>query len=566
MADFRRILGLAGAAVVFAGMAFGQATCANPTSAATLIRTEGTTELLADLTFTCTVGPTSVPAAAATNTNVTVYLSPALTLTSKVLSGAGAVPSYTEALATASAASAAVAPGATGSPATSVQGVVSGNTMTFTGIPTPAAAVGTAYTVVITNIRVNATSLSVGSGPPPPVAATTFLSGPQVVTAVLASTNVAFALPGLSGSTIPAASLVANWPVCNLISPAAPSFNIKVSENFPTAFKSVGTAAAGTGNLVLGSPFANNTETGFVPSAIVGGVLTAAAFPQAGAAGANVAGTGTRLQVVIANVPAGITLYLPQVITADAPNAATGSLTMKTTATGGTTSTITTDVNGQPGGLIKVTPASGGATVFYDVTTNTVGAIDGFTIPVYEYAPANTVTASLTPITETVSFAPVGSTNIPNFIVGANSNTVNANATALCTTTLLFPYVTNTLGFDTGLAIANTTTDALGAAGASSVTKAPGTCVLTFFGTGAPAAPVTTASIASGGIYTSNVSLVAPGFQGYMIANCNFLFGHGFAYITFGLGNANGAAMGYLADAIGTPRAGTVGFPEATQQ
>jgi len=35
-----------------------------------------------------------------------------------------------------------------------------------------------------------------------------------------------------------------------------------------------------------------------------------------------------------------------------------------------------------------------------------------------------------------------------------------------------------------------------------------------------------------------------------MIASCNFLYGHGFAYVVYNLTQNNGAAMGYLADAI----------------
>ncbi|HWB99540.1 MAG TPA: hypothetical protein VG672_22690, partial [Bryobacteraceae bacterium] len=110
------------------------------------------------------------------------------------------------------------------------------------------------------------------------------------------------------------------------------------------------------------------------------------------------------------------------------------------------------------------------------------------------------------------------------------------------------------LGFDTGLAISNTSSDLLASGGTKSAAAAQsGTCTLNFFGNTAPAA-VTTATINSGSTYAAAASTVAPGFQGYMIASCNFLYGHGFAYVVYNLTQNNGAAMGYLADVITADR------------
>jgi len=39
-----------------------------------------------------------------------------------------------------------------------------------------------------------------------------------------------------------------------------------------------------------------------------------------------------------------------------------------------------------------------------------------------------------------------------------------------------------------------------------------------------------------------------------MIASCNFLYGHGFAYVVYNLTQNNGAAMGYLADVLNSDR------------
>src|SRR5260221_10188294 len=64
-------------------------------------------------------------------------------------------------------------------------------------------------------------------------------------------------------------------------------------------------------------------------------------------------------------------------------------------------------------------------------------------------------------------------------------------------THILFPFITNQQGFDTGFAIANTATDPFGTAGLA------GVCTLNFYsGPGSPA-PVSTGNIAQGTTYTS---------------------------------------------------------------
>jgi hypothetical protein len=109
---------------------------------------------------------------------------------------------------------------------------------------------------------------------------------------------------------------------------------------------------------------------------------------------------------------------------------------------------------------------------------------------------------------------------------------------------LLFPYVTEIAGFDTGLAIANTSTDPFGS------TPQAGTCTLNWYGTAAPAATVTP-SVASGTVWAGLTSLLAPGFNGYVIAVCNFEYAHGFAFVS-DLGARN-LAMGYLALILNPP-------------
>ena len=112
---------------------------------------------------------------------------------------------------------------------------------------------------------------------------------------------------------------------------------------------------------------------------------------------------------------------------------------------------------------------------------------------------------------------------------------------------LLFPFLSNLAGFDTGLAISATATDPFGTLPQS------GVCTLNFYGTAAPAAFVTP-TIASGTAYTNLLSTVAAGFQGYMIAQCRFQYAHGFAFITDGFGGpGRGLSQGYLALIIPDP-------------
>ena len=125
-----------------------------------------------------------------------------------------------------------------------------------------------------------------------------------------------------------------------------------------------------------------------------------------------------------------------------------------------------------------------------------------------------------------------------------------------CATNLLFPFVTNQAGFDTGIAISNTSRDPF----ADQNTRLQaGTCTLNYYGgtTGggaAPAAQTTNAAVEGGAqllfVLSSGGNLgvaATPGFQGYIIAQCRFQYAHGFAFVTDGpIGQAK-VAEGYLA-------------------
>jgi hypothetical protein len=176
----------------------------------------------------------------------------------------------------------------------------------------------------------------------------------------------------------------------------------------------------------------------------------------------------------------------------------------------------------------------------------------------------------------------------PRFIDKGKDDDQTVISISACRSILLFPYVTNQAGFDTGIAIANTTADPLG-----TIAQA-GTCTLNYYGntngsTG-PAAQ-TSPSVGSGshlalmlsggggvfakdGGFTACASgaCVAPLFQGYIIAICNFQFAHGFAYVSDVQNDPSGrtlGAMGYLAliipdrgDENRAPQANSLGAAE----
>ena len=94
-------------------------------------------------------------------------------------------------------------------------------------------------------------------------------------------------------------------------------------------------------------------------------------------------------------------------------------------------------------------------------------------------------------------------------------------------TRLLFPFATNQVGFDTGIAISNTGADSTGTIGIA------GTAMIYFFPSSGPAIPpVSTGSIAVGGQYTALISNLKPGFQGYVEVVCEFPFAHGWAFLS----------------------------------
>jgi len=155
------------------------------------------------------------------------------------------------------------------------------------------------------------------------------------------------------------------------------------------------------------------------------------------------------------------------------------------------------------------------------------------------FAPLSTVTTSSGPDPEPRFVE----TNTPRTVAGV----------VRCITNILFPFVVNQAGFDTGFSIANTSCDDKG------TPNQAGTCTLFPFGdtSGGGAAPSqqTTSVVPCGKVITwllssgnAAINITGmPGFKGYLFARCEFQFAHGFAFITDGFGGTPAIAEGYLA-------------------
>jgi len=217
------------------------------------------------------------------------------------------------------------------------------------------------------------------------------------------------------------------------------------------------------------------------------------------------------------------------------------------------------------------------AVATYEILYSDPSVTETLTIPVDVAYISNTAQNLPGPGTATVAvnFAPLSTSPvmsstaaIPRFCqpyTAANLYTIVS-----CNCNLLFPFVTNQAGFDTGVAIANTSADTL-----NGVTPQQGLVTLTYYGntTGGGAPPptaVTTSEVPAGSelIFTlsngGNYGIPAtPGFEGYIIARANFQYCHAFAFIS-DVG-AQKLAEGYLAIQLDVPGIERTGVPGENQ-
>ena len=406
-------------------------------------------------------------------------------------------------------------------------------------------------TLRISSVRANASQLGVPNAATfPSTQITAFLSitGPTTISVTNNVLNVAVPILGLitSGSTA-----ISGLQCINTSGNAT----ISLREGFATAFKTQGVPTFQTGQTQWESgywaPGSNNN----------GG-----------------ASQGTRFLIRFFNIPQGVSISVPKIIET-ASSAVTGDGLRLQWVSGA-------DSNGAGGTVsdasdsLSIGLSGGFGSVTYEVIDDDPFRIETVAVPIGVSWTADTsndlpaigsgqVSASFAPLS-TIVRANLGAPE-PRFLEDT-ANPQTFITIARCTTTLLFPFVTNQAGFDTGLAISNTSSDWLG------TDPQTGACTIHYHGatTGGGAAPPEQTSTAiaggeqliftlSGGNNAQNIA-GAPEFQGYIIAVCEFQYAHGFAFITDGFGGIPALAQGYLALVIPVTPSGRIpGVPNLHQ-
>ncbi len=553
MADFRRwILAFATLALVLGIVAPASAqnsslSCTASAAVTPTLRHEGFTELTGDIVLNCVPGTGAVPTPTGQpipQANFTVSLS--APITSRVLSGSG-TGAATEALLlidNPSPGNQDVCPSPNNGAGCVVdgdnggtfnqpgrynvfQGIEGGpgtNSITFLGVPADAPT--TSRTFRITNIRVDATTVAAGAAGLSPVFAFVSVSPSSAISINNPQNYVGFVSNGLTVTTSGT-----NPPFLQCVSASATVGSVTFTENFATAFKTQGPSA--TSAILQNVPGQiYYTESGLeIPV-------------EGGLAGA--ADSGTELQTTISNIPAGVTVSVDSSYTDTATGAVATMISPFTSTTG----------------TVAVTDGSeSSVTVVWQVVADNPFAIDQLTFNIYASftgAPGNpgsptpNVTAS-----ELSGFSPQlpaysVSGPIPEFSSTVNEPTTPTNlfTVTLCQTILLFPYITDYTGFDTGIAISNTSLDNL-PVGASPQT---GACSVNFYGAGGAASTLGTSGVYSSTVDTTLTNgLIAPGQTwafalsgidpgylstptygtvGYAIATCNFQYAHGYSFVS----------------------------------
>jgi len=468
------------------------------------------------------------------------------------------------------------------------------NSVTFIGIPIDPPGTSGSRVVRITNVRGNANALGVAgsNATPTPIVETISPNPPQFLPVSNPSQTVAFIQRGLV-FTVQAPNCPTNGSPCTVGSAITTGtlqqcdgsrslstslhFNqalgfLRYTEQFATAFRNrftgdnnitnISAAAPANGaapqqnilpNASNFSPY--NTESGFVNTGLT--------YPSGRAGGEpGLADFGTRLKAVFNNIPNGVNVFVDTGATSTTGPDVAHLTSLEAGAYQAVNGSGSSAPTGNNGNTAQLTVTNGSATAVWEVLLsdpNTFAQLNfGFYV-LYTPSPGSnspalattTVNGSFAP-TSTVTTAATNATPVPRF--ADTSTATNVFTVVPCLTTLLFPYLTNAAGFDTGVAISATATDPFG------TTPQSGTCTLNWYGaafTGATPTP----NVPSGTTYSTLVSTtlnnVTGGFTGYMIAVCRFQYAHGFAFVS-DLGARN-LAMGYLALVIPDPTSSGAG-------
>ncbi len=205
---------------------------------------------------------------------------------------------------------------------------------------------------------------------------------------------------------------------------------------------------------------------------------------------------------------------------------------------------------GLPGSvrMIRVPVAADGTGIFFwEVLRADDNVIDRFDFLVSAVFPPTTSIVTDANVSTAVSvsgnYAPIATpaalgSSIPSFVLDTEVPRVIFTI-GNCATNLLYPFVSSVTGFNTGIAVANTSSDPF------NTVNETGICRVFYYGTMAgggvnPQPAPFSKAVPSGQVATFNLLFGGPeygiqpvvGFQGYIIISCNFRWAHGFAFVS----------------------------------
>jgi len=360
----------------------------------------------------------------------------------------------------------------------------------------------------------------------------------------------------------------------NLVSVTSNILNVGIPQTALTAtFANGGGIAQCAVTNIAGTPAdvvmvtQTSTAAGTFPQVATGGLPSTAAVTVAeGYASAwhttvgegTSATQGTRIILRVTGLQANMRVYVPRgvsgvgdVVANYADGAATTQLDLSLVTAADLNGVGSTFAAPAVGDVVNgVLLAADFVSIVYEVSDASDAKLESAIIPIgiYTVGTPTVATATINVAIAAISIVGTASTValVPRFvdtpITGATVGVV------ACVSNVLFPYVVNSVGFDNGFVVANTTAD-LWATPAQA-----GTCVYNFYGTAAPAGGTfTTPSIAAGTVDTQLLSVIAPGFEGYVIIQCGFQLAHGYTFQVFNLGTTGAVAQGALGLAMPQP-------------
>ncbi len=575
MADFRKLFLVLAVGALFAASASAIDYHCDASSVPTLVRAEGLAEFVGDVKLDCS-GTLPNPSLGMT---VNIRMTLSTNITSNPLRDGTSTSTYSPTVSEATLVldrgvsgfigyeSIGAGTGATLHPYPSgaqnvYQGVkISDTEVEWQGVVLAGPGSAAINQVLLTNVRANASGVGAGA----PISATINITTPTSLAINNNSLVVANTRQGMTFSITHGKSLKScvSYKVSD---GGTTGFELNFVEGFNTAFRpELNNLSPATypSHDVPGGAYAD--ESGFNPTDF--GDVSLAGGHLVGASKIGLANQGTRLVSRIKGVPSGVSVAVPLVYVDDNGLELVYLTGTNSDFSGGDSADASSTFASTLGDVNL--DSSGNGVIVYEVVGYATGSpapslTDTVVIPVtVGYTKPGTPGA----VTASGNFGPISTVVTastaapePRFLDSATDKA--AFSVYLCRTILLFPDITNQAGFDTGIAISNTSADPLLTTGQA------GTCSLNYYGntngsTG-PAAQ-TTPSVPAGGqllfllstggsvlangggtaTACASGACLAPGFQGYMIAVCNFQFGHGFAYIS-DVG-ATKLAQGYLA-------------------